>query len=71
MLTQVNGVNEPDKNIFAIRAKCRLVELGWTVASLAERMGRPRSTVSRAIHTNNFPNVRKKIARRLGISLSA
>ncbi len=64
-------MTEPDKNNFTIRAKVRLLELGWSVAGLARKIKCPRSTVSRAIHTNKFPNVRRKVARRLDIKLSA
>ncbi len=60
-------VTTADKNIFAIAAKHALLDLGWSVADLARRIKRPRSTVSRAIHTNKLPKVRRLVARRLSI----
>lgn len=56
-----------DKNNFAIEAQHRLIDLGLSVAELARQIKRPRSTVSRAIHTNKFPKVRRRIARHLGL----
>jgi IS30 family transposase len=64
-------VNVADKNNFAIEAQHRLVDLDLSVSELARQIGRPRSTVSRAIHTNKFPKVRRVIARRLGIKRPA
>ena len=64
-------MNVADKNNFAIEAQHRLVDLDLSVSELARQIGRPRSTVSRAIHTNKFPKVRRVIARRLGIKRPA
>lgn len=64
-------MNAADKNNFAIEAQYRLVDLDMSVAELARQIGRPRSTVSRAIHTNKFPKVRRAVARRLGIKRPA
>lgn len=70
-LTKLTAVNTTDKNNFPLEAKTRLLVLGWSVAELARKIRRPRSTVSVAIHQNKFPEVRAKIAKKLGIDLAA
>lgn len=70
-LTRLTPVTSADKNNFALQAKQRLLVLGWSVAELARKIRYPRSTVSRAIHQNKFPEVRAKVARKLGIETPA
>lgn len=60
-----------DKNNFPAVARKRLIDLGWSVKALAVKIGRPRSTVSKAIHTDRFPLVRKQVAQKLKIELLA
>jgi plasmid maintenance system antidote protein VapI len=57
------------KNPFKARARHALVNADLTVTTLAERLGRPRETVSRAIHGAAFPRVRREIAQALQIAL--
>ncbi len=64
-------MNKTDKNNFSLEAKTRLLVLGWSVAALARKIKRPRSSVSVAIHTNKFPEVRTQVAKKLGIELAA
>lgn len=70
-LTILTAVNKNDKNNFSLEAKTRLLVLGWSVADLARKIKRPRSSVSVAIHTNKFPEVRTQVAKKLGIELAA
>lgn len=60
-------MNPTDKNIFSTQARMRLVELGWSQVRLAKEIRRSRTAVNRAIHTEKFPAVRKKIVRKLGL----
>lgn len=69
--TRLTAVTENDKNNFTSRAQHRLIDLGLSVADLARQIKRPRSTVSRAIHSNKFPKVRARVAKKLGIELAA
>lgn len=62
-------MTETDKNNFTSRAQHRLIDLGLSVAGLARKIKRPRSTVSRAIHSNKFPKVRARVARHLNIEI--
>jgi len=62
-------VNSTDKNIFSIQARLRLVELGWSQVRLAKEIGCSREAVNRAIHTNKFPKVRRKLTRKIGLIL--
>jgi hypothetical protein len=55
------------KNKFARRVFVRLLDLNMSVSQLAEKIGRPRQTVSTAIHGQSFPRVRKAVAETLGI----
>lgn len=55
------------KNKFAARALHRLLDLNITITELAKQLNRPRSTVSKAIHTTKFPLVRKRLAKKLEI----
>jgi len=50
---------------FAIRVRIALVRRGITVSDLARRIGRPRSSVSMAIHTPRFPRIRRAIRQAL------
>lgn len=61
-------MNLPDKNIFSIQARVRLVELGWSQKELAKKIGHPRETVNRAILTEKFPRIRRKIAKKLKLT---
>jgi plasmid maintenance system antidote protein VapI len=56
-------------NKFSILARTRLVEMGLSIKALAHKLDHPRSTVSTAIHSDRFPNVRRKIARKLNLEL--
>lgn len=60
---------KPHNNKFSILARTRLIEMGLTISGLAAKLDHPRSTVSTAIHSARFPNVRRKIARRLNLEL--
>jgi ribosome-binding protein aMBF1 (putative translation factor) len=64
-------VTPSDKNNFPSVARKRLIDLGWSVTVLAGKIKRPRETVSRAIHSNRFPHVRKQVAQKLKIELLA
>lgn len=61
-------MNSPDKNIFSIEARKRLVELGWSVSDLAKKISHPRESVSASIHRGKFPRIRRKVARKLNLS---
>jgi ribosome-binding protein aMBF1 (putative translation factor) len=61
-------MNPPDKNIFSIEARKRLVELGWSVTDLAKKISHPRESVSASIHRGKFPRIRRKVARKLNLS---
>lgn len=61
-------MNSPDKNIFSIEARKRLVELGWSVSDLARRINHPRESVSAAIHRGKHPRIMRKVARKLSLS---
>ena len=64
-------MNPPDKNIFSIEARKRLVELGWSVTALAQKIKHPRESVSACIHQGKFPRIRRKVARKLNLPLHA
>jgi len=64
-------VNNADKNIFSTQARMRLVELGWSQVRLAKEIRCSREAVNRAIHTDKFPRVRRKLTRKLGLTLAA
>lgn len=72
MCTNVNQrlsrVNKSGNSIFTKRARLRLVELDLNITELAAQVAHPRSTVSKAIHTERFPNVRWKIAKKLKLT---
>ena len=51
----------------AMRIKVKLLEAGMSVSSLANVIGRPRSSVSKAINKGIFPKVRREIADFLGL----
>ena len=51
------------KNKFALRVKRELLARGITVAAVARELGRPRSTVSRSIHSAFYPRVRDAVSR--------
>lgn len=57
-----------DKNNFPLQAKTRLLERGWSVTDLANEIGRPRSSVSVAIHTNKFPEIKAAIIKTLKLT---
>jgi plasmid maintenance system antidote protein VapI len=63
-------MSDTSNNNFTMTVRHRLVDLQLSVTGLAKLIGRPRSTVSKAITGNKFPKVRRRIARRLGIKLS-
>jgi DNA-binding Xre family transcriptional regulator len=53
---------------FAIQAKVKLLQRGWTVTELAKRVGRSRNAVSIALHHSTmFPLVRERIKEELGL----
>lgn len=53
-------------NKFSLEAKLALVRLGLSVAGLANKLGRPRQTVSSVINgSTRFPQVRKQVAKSL------
>lgn len=52
---------------FSKRVKVALIFTDTTVTALAKKLGRPRSTVSRAIHGAPFPDVLGEIAQELNI----
>lgn len=58
-------------NKFSITARQRLIEMGLTITTLASKLNHPRTTVSTAIHSDKFPNVRRKVARRLNLNQEA
>ncbi len=60
---------KPHNNKFSISARQRLIEMGLTIKGLAAKLDHPRSTVSTAIHSERFPNVRRKIARKLNLEM--
>lgn len=49
------------KKTFSKRVRMKLIEQDMTVTALATEMNRPRSTVSRAIHTTKFPKIKELI----------
>jgi lambda repressor-like predicted transcriptional regulator len=59
----------PHKNKFAQSVRHKLVDADCTVKDLAAQIGRPRETVSRAIHSTKFPRVRRLIATALNIAI--
>jgi hypothetical protein len=58
------------KNKFTSEARHRLLDLNLSITSLAKQLKRPRETVSKAIHSNRFPLVRAKVAKKLGLHLN-
>ena len=60
---------DPRKNKFSTRVRHRMVDLDLNVTDLAVQIGRRRSTVSTAIHTNKFPRVKRAVAEALQIKL--
>lgn len=58
----LSTVTTPDKNNFSRDVRRELVDRNMSVKKLAAKIDRPRETVSRAIHNEKFPHVRKKIA---------
>lgn len=55
------------KSAFALRVKSRLWAGGSSIQDLADRIDRPRSTVSQAINQGRFPRVRKQIEEALAL----
>lgn len=64
-------MKDTDKNNFPKEARKALIDLGWSIQDLADKVKRPRSTISTAIYTARFPLVRKQIAEILNLTLSA
>jgi hypothetical protein len=64
-------MTKPHNNKFSLQARTRLLELGLSIKALALKLDHPRSTVSTAIHSDRFPNVRRKIARKLNLKEAA
>jgi plasmid maintenance system antidote protein VapI len=60
-------VTPSDKNIFSEEARIVLIKRGWTVNKLAEKIKRPRESVSKAIRSQRFPLLRKQIAAQLNL----
>lgn len=58
-----------NKNNFSKAVRVRLVQLDWTVKDLAQKIDRPRETVSRALRSTRYPIVRKQVARKLKLEL--
>lgn len=63
-------MNAPHKNKFSTAARCKLIELDWSIKELARQLDHPRETVSKAIRSQRFPLVRAKVAKKLGIKLN-
>jgi len=63
----MNPTKPPSKNNFSIEARKCLVEKGWTITHLGTLIGHPRETVSKAVRSSKFPNVRRKVAKKLGL----
>lgn len=57
-----------DKNIFAEEARIALIRRSWSINQLAKKISRPRESVSKAIHSQRFPLLRKQIAKRLNLT---
>ncbi len=67
-MTTVNHSNHKAQTDFTVRAKVRLVELGWSVTELARRVSRSRTAVSIAInHPTMFPRIQQLIKGELGL----
>jgi len=64
-------VTKTDKDNFSTNARKALIDRGWSMKQLADRIHRPCSTVSKAIHSGRFPLVRKSIAKALNLTLPA
>jgi hypothetical protein len=64
-------VTPTDKNNFSKLARRRLLDLEWSVQTLADKINRPRESVSRAIHSQRFPLLRKQVAQKLKLELPA
>lgn len=58
-------------NKFSVTARQQLISMGLTITELAHKVGHPRTTVSTAIHSDRFPNVRRKITRKLNLKEAA
>lgn len=54
-------------NTFSRQVLKRLIDQGLSVKALADSIGRPRPTVSTAIHTKRFPRVRKQVVEALDL----
>jgi len=63
-------MNRNHKNKFSKEARCKLIQLDMSITKLADELKRPRETVSKSIHSNRFPLVRKLVAKKLGITLT-
>jgi hypothetical protein len=51
---------------FRLRVKTYLVKHRLTISHLANRIGHPRPSVSKAINQGHFPRLRKKIEEAIG-----
>lgn len=61
-------MQETDNTNFSASARKALIDKKWSVKDLADRIKRPASTVSRALHTEAFPLVRKQITKALNLT---
>lgn len=59
-----------DKDKFSKAARKKMIDLGLNFTELGSDIGHARETVSKAVRTNKFPNVRRKVAARLNLKLS-
>lgn len=58
------------KNKFSRDARHRLLDMNLSITGLAKQLKRPRETVSKAIHSERFPLVRAKVAKKLGLTIN-
>jgi transcriptional regulator with XRE-family HTH domain len=56
-----------NQDSFPTAVKIALVRKGMTVTDLAERLGKSRENVSRAIHNGQFPSINKRIRKALAL----
>lgn len=59
---------DPQAKRFRQSARIALVRRDLTIGTLAELIGFPRSSVSKAINQGVFPKIRARIAEELGLA---
>lgn len=67
MSTQVNINKKKVKRVFSTKVRKALIDREMSIQHLANLIGRPRPSVSAAIHHPVFPKIKKQIKEALSI----